>query len=198
LRGFSSYVSLKNNSMGRQFAILTFLLTIFFLYCRQISTETKNGVEVTTTSGIDTSVIAIFSFDTLQNRWYKSIFKTGKPIELTFEELLQIDTLLNTCINDYNPAQEREYLKYNIEHPDFKRDKKHFLIYLNRYKRQYLAIKNQKGEKEVWINCLCTPMGTEKWKSKIISVEDGGNCFFNVKVNLTKRKCYELKVNNEA
>jgi hypothetical protein len=173
-------------------------MTISLSYCGQPNTEMNNNEEPSNTLGIDTSVIAIFSYDTIKSRWYKRIFKDGKPTDLTIDELLKIDTILNNCINDYNPSQEIEYSKYKIDHPESTVDKKHFLIYLNRYKRQYLPIINTMGEKEVWVNCFCTSGEPEKWRIKIVSAKDGGNCFFKVKVNLSTGQFYDFNVNNEA
>jgi len=188
--------------MSRLATPYTLILTISLCCCGKLNTDVKSHEEPTITPGMDTSVIAIFSYDTIKYRWYNSVFKDGIPTVLTNAELLKIDTLLNTCINDYNPSQELEYSKYKaqskIDTPLYKRDKKHFLIFLYRYKRQYLPIINARGEKEVWINCFCTPNGTEKWRSEIISVEDGGNCFFNIKLNLTTGQFYAFSVNNDA
>jgi hypothetical protein len=159
-----------------------------------------NQSEQSTTLGIDTSVIAILPYDTTQ-LW---IFKDGRPTELSSKDISQIDTILNKCVNDYNPEQEIRFNKFNIDHPEFKEypelkpPKKAFLIYLQLYKRQYVAIINLKGEKEVWVNCFCTPYFMNIWKTKPIVVEDGGNCYFNLKVNLTTGQYYDLYVNHEA
>jgi hypothetical protein len=65
------------------------------------------------------------------------------------------------------------------------------------YKRQYVSIINSIGEKEVWINCFCDSFYKD-WKKQILHVDDGGNCFFNLKVNLSTKKCYDIFVNGYA
>lgn len=60
-----------------------------------------------------------------------------------------------------------------------------------------MAALNKKGEKEVWINCFCVDVRRD-WKKQIVEVYDGGNCFFNLKINLNKSQYYELSVNGEA
>jgi hypothetical protein len=42
------------------------------------------------------------------------------------------------------------------------------LILNGKIQKQLIAATNNKGEKEVWVNCFC----------RIYLVEDGGNCFF--------------------
>ena len=52
-------------------------------------------------------------------------------------------------------------------------------------------------EKIIYINCFCYIMDlyADQWKTELIMVDDGGNCYFNVKANLDKNEYYELMVN---
>jgi len=50
------------------------------------------------------------------------------------------------------------------------------------------------GVKEVWI-IFCSNTDSDKWRTSIVAVEDGGNCYFNFKVNLYKKAYYELEIN---
>ncbi len=179
--------------MKRKLYLLTPILTFFLTSCGQTKTETKNQDQKQNTYKIDTSVVAILSFDTTQY-W---VFKDSKATNLTNDDLQKIETILHKCINDYNPDQERQFKEINDKHPDYKLDKKNFIINLTRYKRQYVAILNSKGEKEVWVNCFCGA-GNQNWKKNLIFVEDGGNCYFNLKINLTTGQYYELMVNGDA
>jgi hypothetical protein len=142
---------------------------------------------------IDTSKIAIIPFDTVQN-W---IFKKALPADLTSDDLLAIETLFTNCIDEYNVEKEKEYLKMKEKQPRSKLSKDFYVIDAKRHKRQYIAVINDKGEKEVWINCFCNSWD-RNWRKEIIGVEDGGNCFFNLKINLTLKKYYELMVNGHA
>ena len=179
--------------MTRQLILLTFILTIYLTSCGQTKTETKNQEQQQNVYTVDTSVVAVLPFDTTQY-W---VFKDSKPTDLTNDDFVKIETILNNCINDYNSDQERQFKEINHKHPEYKLDKKNFIIELTRYKRQYVAILNSKGEKEVWVNCFCGA-GNQNWKNNLIFVLDGGNCFFNLKINLTTGKYYELMVNGDA
>ncbi|WP_443938208.1 hypothetical protein [Pedobacter sp. MW01-1-1] len=179
--------------MTRELTILTFVLTICLISCGQTKTENKNQEKQTNIYEIDTSIIVVLPFDTTQH-W---IFKDGKPTDLTTDDFQKIETVLTKCINDYNPYQEKQFKKINDKHPEYKLNKNHFIIDLTRYKRQYVATTNSKGEKEVWVNCFCDTWDTD-WRKNLNFVKDGGNCYFNLKINLTTGKYYELMVNGDA
>jgi len=179
--------------MTRQLTLLTFILTSCLTSCGQTKTETKNQEQNQNLYTVDTSVVAILPFDTTQY-W---VFKDCKPTDLTSDDLQNIETILNKCIDDYNPEQERQFKEINAKHPEYKLDKKNFTIDLTRYKRQYVAVINSKGEKEVWVNCFCNTWN-KNWKTNLIMVLDGGNCYFNLKINLSTGQYYELMVNGDA
>jgi len=142
---------------------------------------------------IDTSIISILQYNTIQD----FIFKNCKSINLSNEDLMTIENILKVCINNYNIEQEKQFNELNEKHPEYKLDKNNFIIDLKNYRRQYFAIENINGEKEVWINCFCG-LGNDNWKTKLIMVIDGGNCYFNLKINLTRSTFYELMVNGDA
>ena len=179
--------------MTRQLIISTFFLTICLASCGQTRTKIKNQEQQTNIYKDDTSVIAILPFD----KTLFWVFKDNKPTGLTNDDLLKIETILNQCVNDYNPDQERQFKEINDKHPEYKLDKKNFIIDLTRYKRQYVATMNSKGEKEVWINCLCNTHDLN-WRTERIEVKDGGNCFFNLKINLTTGQYFEIMVNGDS
>ncbi len=168
------------------------MLTIFLVSCGQTPVKEKQD-QPTETIHVDNSVITVLPFDTTQY-WF---FKSHKPTELTHDDLSKIERILIKCINDYNVEQEKQFKEMVNQHPKYPFDKKNFIIDLSRYKRQYVATMNPKGEKEVWINCFCNAWNKD-WKTNLIMVNDGGNCYFNLKVNLTTEQYYELMVNGDA
>ncbi len=81
---------------------------------------------------------------------------------------------------------------------EFKKSQHVKLNYINNpqnYYQQLIAVINSKGEKVVWVNCLCTVENDPDWKTRIIEVLDGGACYFQIKVNLTNKIAYDLTVN---
>lgn len=76
--------------------------------------------------------------------------------------------------------------------------KKDLSFELKHYFKQCIAVKNQNNEREVWINFVCNPKDVEELKYFIIWTHDGGDCYFNIKINLDKEECYDFWVNGEA
>lgn len=178
--------------MIRQLKLLAFILIFFSTVYGQTGMKVKEK-SIQNVYTVDTSLIAILPFNTAQD-W---VFKDSKPTDLTNDDLLKIEIILNKCINDYNPSQEKQFKEINDKHPEYKLSKKNFIIDLTRYKRQYIAVLNSKGEKEIWINCFCDTMN-KKWKENLVFVLDGGNCYFNLKINLTTGLYFDLMVNGYA
>jgi len=131
----------------------------------------------------DTSKIAILTF--VQKYGYP-FDRSYKPATLTHEDLANIDSLFLACVADYNKP--------------FDKNRSHWRIELNKrtYRKQLIAVTNKKGEKEVWVNCFCDTWGDDRWKTEMLLVDDGGNCYFNFKINLATKQYYELLVNGLA
>jgi hypothetical protein len=151
-----------------------FSVAILMTCCSRKSDKHSNSI----IQGLDTFNIAIM-------QGYPVFDSTYSAINLTEKDLQLIDDLFYNCIKQYNATMPKEL------HSPYIIDMKMY-----NYKRQYVAVLNSKGEKEVWINCFCEAEGYE-WKNQIMIVADGGNCYFNLKVNLRTKTCYELSVNNE-
>ncbi len=67
------------------------------------------------------------------------------------------------------------------------------------YYRQYVGYIDDNGNKIVFINAVCKPYGQKSdLKKNWIFVLDGGSCFYQIKIDLTNKKCSEFSVNGEA
>lgn len=171
---------------------LVFICIGFYaISCTQISKE-----EIVGKTLIDTSRITIIPYDST-TKW---VFEDGRQAELVNSDLDKIETVLKACISEYNTQQLKRYNQDKAKYPDYHLWKGDYIIDLKRYKRQYTVSINAKGEKEVYLNCLCDTFFHISWKKYILIAKDleGGNCFFNLKINLTKDTYYELSVNGEA
>ncbi len=128
---------------------------------------------------LDTSIIAILPVDK-SNPW---LFKDAKAIDLTNEDLGKVDQLLIDCINTHNVKQDstKQFSEF---------------IDLKKYKRQYVPFIDSKGERKVYVNCFCTlDSGFDYWKKFLVQVDDGGSCFFQLLINLTKLKYEQFSTN---
>ena len=119
--------------------------------------------------------------------WYW-IFEGVTSSNLSKKELNEIETILQDAITSHN-------LRYDVGSNDYK----HWALELDRYKRQYVPVINQKGEKVIWINFFCDDYFYKlNWREEIPIVADGGNCYFNIKINLTTKKYSDLQINGYA
>ncbi|MDO7845959.1 hypothetical protein Q5H92_06295 [Hymenobacter sp. M29] len=95
--------------------------------------------------------------------------KEAKPAPLNNEELSKVEMVL------IRAAQENK---------------------LKVYKRQYVCVIDQHGDKLVWVNCFCHAFND--WRNSIQMVMDGGDCFYSLIINLSTGKYTGLIVNGEA
>ncbi len=121
----------------------------------------------------------VFKYGDVKNLWE---LQNTKPAVLTDEDLAAINEIFPKAINDYNEKITGKYGK---------------LTDLSKYKRQLVPYLNAKGEKEVWVNCFCSDFGQD-WRKEIIQVDDGGRCFFNLRINLMTKKGFDLRVNGQG
>lgn len=120
-----------------------------------------------------------------------------RKTELTKDNLNSITTLLNREVLKYNAEAEKRSENLRNDNRKDQIDRNNYVIELENYKRQYIPVVNDKNEKIVWVNCFYGDW-TENRKTNIVVVCDGGNRYFNLKINLTTKKCYDFRVNGEA
>jgi hypothetical protein len=174
--------------------LITMVCILTLCNCGHRKTDNVNVRTTQVENLVDTSLIVILPYDT-SLFW---ICKDCNQAELTPQDLDDIETLLKKCIDEYNNGQEKQFNEIKSKYPERNSDIGNFTIDLIRYKRQYIAAINNKGEKEVWINCFCNTWNKEWKKEQLLIVKDGGNCYFNLKINLSTKKYFELSVNGEA
>ncbi|MBC7875170.1 MAG: hypothetical protein H7Y01_14295, partial [Ferruginibacter sp.] len=126
------------------------------------------------TSAPDTAVYAIITFDEKQTY----LFRNARAGNLSAGEIEIIEVLLGEVVTQYNKEVQ---------------GKSGQIKPLEKYKRQFVPVMNQRGEKEVWVNCFCGSW--DNWQQELVMVDGGGSCFFNVKINLSEKKTYDLIVN---
>ena len=108
-------------------------------------------------------------------------FQNAKAASIYGPEIPLLERLINTAIGEYNLEAKGGLVIDDRE-----------------YRVQLIAVLNEKGEKEVWVNCFCPGSIFKGWRKAIVEVDDGGSCFFNLKINLTTKEYYDLAVNGMA
>jgi hypothetical protein len=112
-----------------------------------------------------------------------------KRDEINDSEVTIIDSLLAGVMFDERIGENGPFPEQQVKKP---RPIKEILSY---YKRQFVCYRNDKEEKIIWIYCFCASEKTLHWKEYFVSAMDGGDCFFNLKLNLTNKTAFDVKVN---
>ena len=131
----------------------------------------------------DHSRNAILQFDI--NRDYTIFGKNAKPATLSNSEITNIEKMIKKRVLEFNEHAKHSKVNFGL----IKKPEKYF--------KQLIAVENSKGEKEVWVNCCCSVMHNY-WKTHIQITEDGGSCYFQLKINLTNNLLYDFSVNGVA
>jgi hypothetical protein len=166
------------NSNSRVFFIAMLMMGTGFLFaCKR---PVKQPEQQTMIMG-DTTDYTVISFDSTM-QW---VF--DKPVvaaEISEQEIVEAERLLRSAVDEWNNSLDGTHAGLRIRP-------------LQEYRRQFVAVTNAKGEKEVWVNCFCDK-DNSNWQYDIVVVDDGGSCYFNVQLNLTTKTSFDLMVNGEA
>ncbi len=112
---------------------------------------------------------AFFSFNPNHYNYFTGDFQS---IDLDDKELFLLDSIVTTIL------QNSKLFSYKPEE----------------YYKQCIAVIDSSGDKNIWLNLQCGH--SIDFKNEIIETFDGGNCYANFKVNLTKLIFYDLFVND--
>jgi len=127
---------------------------------------------------VNTEIYTILPYDSTSmqamNWYYKD--ENGHPDTLTARQVDSLETIVDSAYRDYT----KDSTAYQ-----------HSLLPLKNYRRQYVAVCTDNGEKQVWVNFLCADLNGD-WKHVALSVDDGGKCFFQLFINVTRRKAIKL------
>jgi len=117
------------------------------------------------------------------SKQFDNIFDDGHAASCSSAELASLKQLVEKAMHRYN--SHKNMLDLPLEPFDT-------------YYFQLVPVVDGRGDKQVWVNAFCSVEHARDWKSKLVTVQGGGNCYFNVKVNLTRGKAYDMTVNPGA
>ncbi|RSK33259.1 hypothetical protein [Hymenobacter metallilatus] len=109
------------------------------------------------------------------------------PSTLTEKEISQVYALVQKAIAEYNASDTFKGEFRGANDP----------IDIVNYRLQLIPGISAVGEKIVWVQGFCSDMHTD-WKTTRLQVHDGGNCYFRVDINLSRKKRIRFTVNGEA
>lgn len=117
------------------------------------------------------------AFDWLFGKGYKQWTLTEKDID-------NAEKLIKVCFENQKTSAVNKFYKRKPED----------------YYKQFVGAVNYKGERTIWVNCFCKKAKDdfENWKTDLVVVKDGGNCFFNITINADNNEYYDLNVNGNG
>ncbi|MDR1181541.1 MAG: hypothetical protein LBL13_06155 [Bacteroidales bacterium] len=123
---------------------------------------------------------SIWGFPPEQNRY--------TPSE---EDIVQAEKILKDSIcSDYVKFNQQQYKKPPINKKTLKN-----------YVRQYVGYLTDNKEIVIWLNLIKKEYaydGVQNPSYDIISIKDGGYNFWSIRINITTRKLYDMRVNGES
>lgn len=126
----------------------------------------------------DTIKYSDYAFFAYDSNFYNYFPGAVKSVDLDASDMTALDSLLNLYFNqggDLNANKSTDYLK------------------------QCISVIDSNNEKEVWVNLLCKGSKLNKeYQYYVITVNDGGDCFITMKVNIAKLKYYHVMVNGNG
>lgn len=127
---------------------------------------------------LDFGQFSDYSVFTYDKKFYDYFPKDVKPYELTQKDLIELDNILKKCFEENNTKLNKKS---------------------SQYAKQIIAVINSKNDIELWVSCNCKDKRFKnEFEYAIIQVQDGGNCHFRLKINLTKQSYSDLSINGEA
>ena len=156
--------------------IIMLLMIISLAACSKITEKTVKNTPADLNPN-QTIIDASKNMEWVFGKNYKSWTPSGTDIE-------NAEKLITECFNDQKTGTLNRLLNRKPED----------------YYRQFVGAINEKGEKIIWVNCFCEKEINffKDWKTNIIMVADGGNCFFNLKINVDKNNYFDVMVNGNA
>jgi hypothetical protein len=189
---------------GNSFLKMRRLLIIgvvgIILNCTRASDSTvANSDKVDTVISGGNIALDSFDFNIIEyDASYRYIFpETFQTTDLTRKEIEQCEALLKLFIAEYNVEATNKFDEMSKKYPKMRFKKEDFTIDLNEYGRQYMGAISE-HQKFVYVNCFCEPNKFDTPDKQLVQVDDGGNCFFNFKVDLKNRKIFDFIENGVA
>jgi hypothetical protein len=113
------------------------------------------------------------------------------PLILTVKQVLEAEAVLAHCVASGNTRGNEPRIEPGRLRP------------LGAYYRQYRGYRTPSGDTIVWINALLKPRATRmqstpRWQREEVAVNDGGDTYFNVRIDLANCQCFYFARNSEG
>lgn len=105
------------------------------------------------------------------------------PLVLTVEHVLAAEAVLARCVVSGDTRGNEPRIEPGALRP------------LGAYYRQYRGYRTPSGHTIVWINAFAKPVAPHRresvdWQRREVYVQDGGDAYFNISIDLTTQQCF--------
>ena len=136
----------------------------------------------------DTSNFSVIRFSKSNHFMFD---KSYKPTSLSKTEIQALQMLLEKFVAEHNAFLKMDTTLNSLD----------LNLDLRQYKRQFIPALNQKGEKEVFVTCICLEdipgliRSKINWRKDVFKMNDGGKCYFLLFINLNTKQYRNFTVN---
>ena len=99
-------------------------------------------------------------------------------------EIIEVESLIKNQIKELNSNKINQFNGCPAIHKKLKK-----------YKRQYFGYIDENNNKIIWVNFIWHKKTDDDWENELQITLDNCSYFWNVKVNLTSKKVFDLIVN---
>ncbi|MBS1508113.1 MAG: hypothetical protein JSS79_15850 [Bacteroidetes bacterium] len=146
-------------------------------------------------ASLDNIDIHVLKADTdVLNYIFPGIKRTEK---LSKAELLECERLVQKYVVEYNSLGLERFEELQKQDPGVPYVKTSFTIELEEYGRQYIAV-IENGQKIVYGNFFCEPKIYTRRAKEFVLANDGGNCYFSMKINLNTKEVFDHHENGHG
>ena len=179
--------------------LFTIFIILILVGCHARSSLRKYASVLQPKLSYDTSRQTIIAYDKAGHFFDDYGYTIGN---FNQQDLKTIDSLLIEAVLSHNNEQNEQKLPHRMI--DFVSGKyREQLVALTGTTKRTGKVKGmnvtwgRKGVNYAWVNCFCSRSRKvdKYWKTEIISVDDGGPCFFNLMIDLTNKKYFDMDVN---
>lgn len=155
------------------------VLTLFIQGC--VGSHSKDQNLDASQIHFDSVDINVLKYDTSYSFFFAEKVEAA---DISKDEIVECELLLRDFISKYNEDAQVKYSDTKID--------------LKNYGRQYISVVNNKEEKIILGIFFCDPKSFEYRHKELVSVYDGGNCFFQCKFNLKNKSVFDFAENGTA
>lgn len=186
--------------MSAKLVLIFLLIVLLSISCYPLYQETiedccdRSTLLVSDKLRYDTTNIVILPLDSV---YMKIPRDSCNVLQLTNDDLVFIDTILEKARINYNHTVSKEYMtaEYARFFDSVQFVDRNYIKSLKGYKRQYFPYIDTNGTRIVFINCFIYQGTSTKWREGYFPRCDGGNTIFRTLIRLESDSIPELYIN---